>query len=97
MTLTREEVARVAALARLRLSESELERFTAQLAQVLDHARDMSSLDLAGVAPTSHPSGLVNVMRDDEVGECLSREDALAGAPDPEDGRFGVPRVGAEP
>ena len=68
MSLTREEVARVAALARLELSEAELDRFTAQLGQVLEHAADMAGLDLAGVAPTSHPFGLVNVLRDDAPG-----------------------------
>ncbi|HEV2426677.1 MAG TPA: Asp-tRNA(Asn)/Glu-tRNA(Gln) amidotransferase subunit GatC [Acidimicrobiales bacterium] len=95
--LTRDEVARVAALARLELTNNELDRFTAQLGQVLEHARDMSSLDLGGVAPTSHPSGLVNVLRADDVGPCLDRDAVLATAPDAQDGRFGVPRVGAEP
>lgn len=96
MSLTREEVARVAALARLELSEAELDRFTAQLAQVLEHAADMAGLDLAGVAPTSHPFGLVNVLRADVPGECLDRDEVLAAAPSAQDGRFAVPRVGAE-
>lgn len=96
MSLTREEVARVAALARLELSEAELDRFTAQLGQVLEHAADMAGLDLAGVAPTSHPFGLVNVLRDDAPGGCLDRDEVLAAAPSAQDGRFAVPRVGAE-
>ncbi len=96
MSLTREEVAHVAALARLELSEAELDRFTAQLAQVLEHAADMAGLDLAGVAPTSHPFGLVNVLRADVPGECLDRDEVLAAAPSAQDGRFAVPRVGAE-
>ncbi|MGH9021100.1 MAG: Asp-tRNA(Asn)/Glu-tRNA(Gln) amidotransferase subunit GatC [Acidimicrobiales bacterium] len=95
--LTRDEVAKVAALARLSLTVDELDRFTAQLSSVLSHATDMGSLDLDGVAPTAHPFELVNVLRDDVAGECLNRDEVLAQAPDAQDGRFGVPRVGAEP
>lgn len=91
--LTREEVAKVAALARLRLSEAELERFTAQLTQVLDHAADLAALDLAGVAPTAHPFHLVNVVRPDEVRSSLTPEEVLANAPEAREGRFVVPRI----
>ena len=91
--LTRDEVAHVAALARLDLTEAELDLFTGQLAQVLDHAADVSSLDLAGVAPTAHAMAVVNVLRPDEVEPCLDREEVLAQAPSVEDHRFKVPRI----
>ena len=94
--LTRDEVAHVAHLARLRLSEAELERFTAQLGRVLEHAADMGELDLDGVEPTAHPFGLINVVRPDEVRASLERDDVLAMAPDAEDGRFAVPRIMGE-
>lgn len=96
--LGREDVAHVAALARLTLTEEELERFTDQLARVIDHARDVAALDVDGVAPTAHPLPLRNVLRPDEVRPSLAREDVLAGAPEVEDDRFRVPRiVGEEP
>jgi aspartyl-tRNA(Asn)/glutamyl-tRNA(Gln) amidotransferase subunit C len=91
--LTRDEVAHVAALARLELTEEELDLFTGQLAQVLDHAADVSSLDLAGVAPTAHALALTNVLRPDEVQPCLDRDEVLAQAPSVEDHRFRVPRI----
>jgi aspartyl-tRNA(Asn)/glutamyl-tRNA(Gln) amidotransferase subunit C len=91
--LRRDDVAKVARLARLRLSNAELDLFTGQLADVLAHAEDLHRLDVAGVAETAHPFGLVNVLREDVVGSCLDRDEVLACAPDAEDGRFGVPRI----
>lgn len=94
--LRREDVAHVAKLARLSLSEEELELYTQQLGQILEHANDMSTLDLEGVIPTAHPFGLINVTRDDIVRPSLSRDVVLAMAPDAEDGRFAVPRIMGE-
>lgn len=94
--LTRAEVAHVAKLARLRLSDDELDLFTVQLAKILDHAADMQSLDLAGVVPTAHPYGLINIVRDDVVRPSLDRDEVLAMAPDAEDDRFAVPRIMGE-
>jgi aspartyl-tRNA(Asn)/glutamyl-tRNA(Gln) amidotransferase subunit C len=91
--LTRAEVAHVAALARLDLTDEELDLFTGQLAQVLDHAADVSSLDLAGVAPTAHAMAVTNVLRPDEVQPCVDRDEVLAQAPAVEDHRFRVPRI----
>jgi aspartyl-tRNA(Asn)/glutamyl-tRNA(Gln) amidotransferase subunit C len=91
--ITREGVAHVADLARLTLSDEELDRFTDQLAAVLDHARDVEALDTAGVPPTAHPLPLRNVLRDDEVRPSLDRDEVLAQAPAAEDGRFAVPPV----
>jgi aspartyl-tRNA(Asn)/glutamyl-tRNA(Gln) amidotransferase subunit C len=94
--LGREDVAKVAALARLTLSEDELDTFTQQLGQVLEHASDIAALDLEGVVATAHPFGLVNVVREDELRPCLDREEVLAMAPDAEAGRFAVPRIMGE-
>jgi aspartyl-tRNA(Asn)/glutamyl-tRNA(Gln) amidotransferase subunit C len=91
--LRREDVAHVAKLARLTMSEAELDKFTEQLGQVLDHASDMNALDLEGVIPTAHPFGLINVVRDDQLRAGLDHDVVIAMAPDAEDGRFAVPRI----
>ena len=85
-------------LARLELSDAELDRYTEQLGAVLDHADDVDALDLADVPPTAHPLPLVNVLRPDVVGPCADRDEVLAQAPSVEDGRFRVPAIlGEEP
>lgn len=91
--ITREDVAHVARLARLQLTDVELDTFTGQLAKVLDHARDVEALDVGDVPPTSHPYPLQNVLRPDELSPSLDRDAVLAAAPDTEDGRFRVPPV----
>ena len=91
--ISREEVLHVARLARLELSDEEVERFGGQLSAILDAVGKVSELDLDDVPPTSHPLDLVNVFGEDVPRPCLSREEALANAPDPEDGFFGVPPV----
>jgi aspartyl-tRNA(Asn)/glutamyl-tRNA(Gln) amidotransferase subunit C len=91
--LTRKDVAHVANLARLHLSEEELDLYTEQLAEVLDHAADVASLDLQGVAPTAHAMAVTNVLRTDELHPCLDRDEVLAQAPSVEDHRFRVPRI----
>jgi aspartyl-tRNA(Asn)/glutamyl-tRNA(Gln) amidotransferase subunit C len=87
------DVAHVARLARLDVTEEELELFAGQLAAVLDHAADVASLDTAGVPPTAHPLPLQNVLRDDVEQPSLDRDEVLAMAPAAEDGRFRVPRI----
>lgn len=97
-SITRDDVSHVARLARLSLTDAELDLFTGQLAAVLDHARDVEALDVDGVEPMSHPYPLVNVLRDDIVGPTLDRNEVLAMAPAVEDGRFRVPPIlGEEP
>ncbi len=96
--LTRDDVAHVARLAHLAPTDDELDRFTEQLAAVLDHAADVEALDVAGVEPTAHPYPLANVWREDVVGPTLDRDEVLAQAPVAVDGRFGVPAIlGEEP
>jgi aspartyl-tRNA(Asn)/glutamyl-tRNA(Gln) amidotransferase subunit C len=89
--ITRDDVAHVADLARLALTDEELELFTVQLGAVLEHADDVESLDTEGVPPTAHPLPLVNVLRDDVVRPSLDRDEVLAAAPSVEDHRFRVP------
>jgi aspartyl-tRNA(Asn)/glutamyl-tRNA(Gln) amidotransferase subunit C len=93
LEISRDEVLHVAKLARLALSEEEVERFRGQLSAILEAVGKVSELNLDGVPPTAHPLDLVNVLAEDEAVPSLSREDALANAPDPEDGFFGVPPV----
>ncbi len=96
--LTREQVAEVAALARLVIGDDELDTYTEQLASVLEHADDMEALELGDVPPTSHPYELANVLRPDVVRPSLDRDEVLAVAPAAEDGRFRVPAIlGEEP
>jgi aspartyl-tRNA(Asn)/glutamyl-tRNA(Gln) amidotransferase subunit C len=96
--ITTSDVQKVATLARLRLNDDELERFTGQLAAVLEHAADLESLDLSGVEPMAHPVPLTNVLRADVPGAPLDRGEVLASAPAAEDGLFRVPPVlGEEP
>ena len=91
--LSREEVAHVARLARLELTDEELDLFTPQLVAILDHAADVEDLDLDDVPPTSHPYPLANVTRPDEVRDAGIRDAVLAEAPAAEDGMFRVPPV----
>ena len=91
--ISRDEVAHVARLARLDVTEDELDRFAGQLAAVLAHAADLAAMDTAGVPPTDRPYPLVNVLRDDVVGPSLDRDEVLAMAPAAEAGRFRVPRI----
>lgn len=91
--LTSDVVAKVARLARLDLAPAEIERATAQLGDMLDHFADIDALDLGDVEPMNQPYPLVNVLRDDVEQPCLDRDEVMAAAPQPEDGRFRVPPV----
>jgi len=91
--ISRADVAHVARLARLDLTDDELERFTGQLGDVLERAADIAALDIADVPPTAHPLPLVNVLREDSPVPSLDRDEVLAQAPAAEDRRFKVPRI----
>jgi aspartyl-tRNA(Asn)/glutamyl-tRNA(Gln) amidotransferase subunit C len=91
--ITRQEVEHVARLARLALTEEEVEALTHELGAILDHAADVSALDTADVPPTAHPLPLVNILRPDEARAGVPRDEVLAEAPEAEDGRFRVPRI----
>jgi aspartyl-tRNA(Asn)/glutamyl-tRNA(Gln) amidotransferase subunit C len=93
--IDREQVLHVAKLARLRLSEEEVERMSGELSSILEHVERITELDLEGVEPTSHVVDVENVLRPDEPRPCLSRERALENAPDATDEGFRVPSPGA--
>ena len=96
--ISRDEVVHVAQLARLELSDDEIDAFTRQLGDILEHAADIEALDVGDIAPTAHPLPLVNVLRSDELTASVDRDEVLAQAPAAEDGQFRVPPVlGEEP
>jgi len=94
MAISKDEVLHVASLARLELSEDEVERFTQQLGAILDAVGKVSELDLTEVEPLSHPLDLVSVWADDEPRPSLPLEQALANASETEDDHFRVPPTG---
>ena len=91
MAISRDEVLHVARLARLALTDDEIERLTGELDAILDAVGIVSELDLADVPPTSHPLDLVHVWAEDEPRPSLPLEDVLANAPDADGSLFRVP------
>ena len=89
--ITRDEVLHVARLARLELTDDEVERFREQLNAILEAVGKVSELDLADVEPTAHPLDLVNTWREDEPRPSFSVDEALSNAPDREGDFFRVP------
>lgn len=92
--IEREQVLHVARLARLRLSEHEVETMARELSTVLGHIEKIAELDLEGVEPTSHVVPVENVLRPDEPRPSLPRDEALASGPDVAGGAFRVPSPG---
>ena len=97
MEISRDEVLHVAKLARLALTEEEVERFRGQLSAILEAVGKVSELDLEGVPPTSHVVDVTDALRADVPVPSFPREVILAGAPEPLEGGFGVPSPGASP
>lgn len=91
--ISKDDVRHVAALARLQVTETEVESFTTQLEDILEHASAISVIDTEGVEPTSHPIAQVNVFRPDEPHKSLSQEEVLLNAPAKEESRFKVPQI----
>jgi aspartyl-tRNA(Asn)/glutamyl-tRNA(Gln) amidotransferase subunit C len=91
--LTREEVTNIADLAKLELTEAELDTFADQLSAVLDYASRLEQLDTKDIPPTATVLPLENVMREDVAKPSMTREKALANAPDSADGQFRVAAV----
>jgi aspartyl-tRNA(Asn)/glutamyl-tRNA(Gln) amidotransferase subunit C len=89
--IDRDTVLHVARLARLELTEDEVERMVGELGGVLEHIETIAQLDLEGVSPTSHVIDVSGALREDEPQPSLTREQALAGAPAVVDGCFAVP------
>lgn len=95
--ITRAEVAHLARLARLQVTEAELDTFAGQLEVILGAVARVAEVAAADVPPTSHSVPLTNVFRPDEVRPGLDRDEVLAAAPAAEDGRFVVPRMLEDP
>lgn len=93
MAISRDEVSHVARLARLELTDEEIERFRGQLSAVLERAERIQSLDLTDLPPTSHPVELANVWRADEIVPVRDVEAIIANAPQREETFFRVPRI----
>lgn len=91
--INRDDVAHLAQLAHIDMSEAELDRMAGELAVIVDSVKSVSEAAGADVPATSHPIPLRNVLREDVVGHVLSQAEALSGAPDAEDGRFKVPAI----
>jgi aspartyl-tRNA(Asn)/glutamyl-tRNA(Gln) amidotransferase subunit C len=96
MSITRAEVAHLARLSRLALSDAELDHFAGQLDQIIGAVARVQEVAADGIPPMTHAIPVVNVFRDDAALPCLTPEQALSHAPAAEQGRFRVPRILAE-
>jgi len=92
-SLSRDDVAKLAGLARIEMTEDELVELSSQFGMILDAVARVQEVTLDGVKPTSHPQPMLNITRPDVVEPSLFPEDALSGAPAQEDSRFRVPQI----
>jgi aspartyl-tRNA(Asn)/glutamyl-tRNA(Gln) amidotransferase subunit C len=95
--ISRDEVAHLARLSRLALTDSELDSFAGQLGAILTHVSQVQAVDTTGVEATDNPLRAVNVTRPDEPVTSLTQQEALASAPTAVDGRFAVPQILGDP
>ena len=93
MKITKDQVLYVADLARLDLDDASIDKFAGQIGTILDYVDKLNEVDTDGVRPTSHAISLTNAFREDEQIEHLETEQALANAPEKEDGSFIVPKI----
>ncbi|GAB4328935.1 MAG: Asp-tRNA(Asn)/Glu-tRNA(Gln) amidotransferase subunit GatC [Dehalococcoidia bacterium] len=93
MSLSHDEVLQIARLARIGLTDADVQKFASQLSTILDHFQALAEIPTDGVEPTAHPLPLYNVMREDLVEPSLPRARVLANAPDEEAGMFRVRAV----
>jgi aspartyl-tRNA(Asn)/glutamyl-tRNA(Gln) amidotransferase subunit C len=96
VSITRDEIAHLAMLSRLALTDEELDRFAGQLDVIISSVARVQEVAAAGIPPTTHAVPLSNVYREDVLTECLDADTVLAQAPAAEQGRFKVPRILAE-
>ncbi|MGF7185555.1 aspartyl-tRNA(Asn)/glutamyl-tRNA(Gln) amidotransferase subunit C [Desulfitispora alkaliphila] len=94
MGISKKDVEHVAILSRLELTETELEKYTTQLNDILGYVQKLEELDTSNVEPTAHVLPLKNVLRDDVVKDSLDQDEAFRNAPDSENGFFKVPKIG---
>ena len=93
MSLSREDVEKVALLSRLKLTESELETMTTQLGRIVEYVEQLSEINTDDVSPMDHAMDITDVFRDDQPAASLDREEALANAPKRDDQCYRVPAV----
>lgn len=93
MSISKEQVAHIASLARLKLTNLETDSYTNQLNQILKFAEKLNELDTDGIEPTSHSVVMKNVVREDVIRPSLPRDEALSNAPDEQEGMFRVPAI----
>lgn len=93
MSLTPEEVKHIALLSRLELDDGEVAQYTSELGKILEYVEQLQELDVENVEPLSHAIPMANVFRNDDVGESLDSETALANAPEKDEPYFLTPRV----
>ena len=92
-SIGRDDVARLADLARIQLTEEEITRFAGEFDSIMDAVASVSEVATEDVPATSHPIAMTNVFREDVVANTLTQEQALAAAPEAQDGRFAVPQI----
>lgn len=92
-SIGRDDVARLADLARIQLTDEEIDRFAGEFDSIMDAVASVSEVATEDVPATSHPIAMTNVFREDVVANTLTQEQALAGAPEAQDGRFAVPQI----
>lgn len=92
-SLERTDVARLAALARIDMTDQDLDRLSGQISAIVDAVAKVAEVADSDVAATSHPIPMANVHREDEVRPSLTQDEALSGAPAAQDGRFRVPQI----
>lgn len=93
MKISHEEIQKIALLSRLSIKEDQMDAVGTQLNDILSYMDLISHVDVDGVQPTAHAVSMQNVMRDDVVRQSFTNEQALANAPEPENGYFKVPKV----
>ena len=93
MSVSKEDVEKIAKLAKLKFSDEELENFTPQMNEILNYMDKLNELDTENVEPLSHPVEQINVFRDDKLKQSIPTEDALKNAPSKDEQFFKVPKV----
>lgn len=93
MSVSKDQVKHIANLARLKLTDEELEKYTTDLSNIVDFAESLEEIDVTGVEPTAHILKIQNVFRKDELKESFNREELLRNAPTKEAGCVSVPKV----
>ncbi|WP_249871768.1 Asp-tRNA(Asn)/Glu-tRNA(Gln) amidotransferase subunit GatC [Oceanobacillus saliphilus] len=94
--ISKEQVKHVAHLARLAVTDEEVDKLSDELSAIIDYAEQLNELDTDGIEPTTHVLDLKNIMRKDEAKEWITQEDALKNAPDHHGGQFRVPSIMAD-